>query len=105
MASSDKALQELSHAKYWDQRYASEKKSTGVRETEEEDDGVRGAEGGAGQLGSFEWFRTFAQIKDFLADSMPPPSDDLKLLHLGCGNSVGCPYFLPQTIILFFFVE
>jgi len=69
----DEELVELGFPKYWDERYQAE-----LGEQEE--------------LKSFEWFRNFSKLKPFFDKHLPPPSSDCHILHLGCGNSVMCPF-------------
>lgn len=69
----DAELVELAHPEYWNTRYASEQKP---------------AENGTKEIDSFEWFRTFEVLKPFFLKHLPPPSNDLHILQLGCGNSV-----------------
>lgn len=76
----DEALIELSHPEYWDERYRSEL-SPGQIGTE-------------ATLDSYEWFRSFEQLRPFLESNLPPSSSGCSILHLGCGNSV-CP--LPRV--------
>lgn len=87
---SNDALRELSNATYWDERYAQEKNTNaGPTTGREEEDGTTASQSDTeGELGSFEWFRTFEQIQGFLEEVMPPPEDQPDILHLGCGNSV-----------------
>lgn len=75
----DEELIELAHPEYWNTRYASEQKAT--------EDGTKNIE-------SYEWFRTFEVLKPFFINRLPPPSNDLHILQLGCGNSV-CPFPIP----------
>ena len=76
----DKDLKELAHSEYWDQRYAS-------AERENKDDGAA--------IASFEWFRTFANLRPFFEKHLPATSVGCFILHLGCGNSVSS-YPAPQ---------
>jgi hypothetical protein len=70
----DEALVELSHSKYWDGRYLSEQKVS--------------PNGTQSMLDSYEWFRSFEQLRPFFEDNLPPSSSGCHILHLGCGNSV-----------------
>ena len=76
----DKELEELARPEYWDKRYASERKTSpdGTQQT----------------LDSYEWFRTFENLRPFLAKHLPIPSSGCHILHLGCGNSVTPSPFL-----------
>ena len=65
MPSSKPPADELTHASFWDQRYA----------TEKEDDEPH------------EWFRSFDQLKAFLETHLAG-EHDATILHLGCGLSV-----------------
>lgn len=56
----------LSRVEYWNTRYISEK-----------DD-----------LSEYEWFRTFDNLQPFFESNLPPASDEVRLIHLGCGLSV-----------------
>ncbi len=69
----DEELKELAHPKYWDERYRSEQKT---------------AQDGTPDLDSYEWFRSFKQLRPFFEDNLSPPSSECHTLHLGCGNSV-----------------
>ncbi len=69
----DEELKELAHSEYWDQRYALAK-----RETED----------GSTTITSFEWFRTFENLRPFFERHLPAASSGCYILHLGCGNSV-----------------
>jgi len=69
----DKDPKELAYPEYWDQRYAS-------AERESKD--------GSAALASFEWFRTFANLRPFFEKHLPAASVGCYILHLGCGNSV-----------------
>lgn len=71
---SDEALVELSQQKYWDERYRSEQK---IREDETQP-----------ILDSYEWFRSFKQLRRFFENNLPASSSGCHILHLGCGNSV-----------------
>jgi len=66
MPSSKESLEELSRPEYWNERYG------------KEDD-------------QYDWLRTFASIKPFLAKHLPDASSDPKIVQLGCGNSVRWP--------------
>jgi len=75
-----KTLEELAFAKYWDDRYAKP-------DAEE----------------SFEWFKSYENLKGFLEKWMPKAEEAGKgnggqpaILHLGCGNSVS-PVSFPCT--------
>lgn len=57
----------LSTQEHWDSRYA------GGRE-----DG----------LGEHEWFRSFKELRPFLAKHLPSHAVQPRILHLGCGTSV-----------------
>ena len=64
-----KTLEELATVEYWDARYSS------TQET------------------SYEWFKSFENLKPFLAKYLPAPAErsespSPRALHLGCGNSV-----------------
>lgn len=70
----EEALIELAHPEYWDKRYGSELKASEA--------------GTEPTLDSFEWFRSFEQLRPFLENNLPPPSSGCHIIHLGCGNSV-----------------
>jgi hypothetical protein len=70
----DEALTELSDPNYWDKRYASQQ-SVSQNETPT-------------NLDSFEWFRSFDQLRQFFAEYLPSPASGCHILQLGCGNSV-----------------
>lgn len=70
----DEALVELSHPKYWDERYRSEQRAD--------------PNGAQPMLDSYEWFRSFKQLRPFFEARLPPSSSGCHILHLGCGNSV-----------------
>lgn len=70
----DEDLKELAHPEYWDQRYA-------VAERESKDDG-------SAAMASFEWFRTFINLRPFFEKHLPAASSGCYMLQLGCGNSV-----------------
>lgn len=72
-------LEKLSHAEFWDTRYATEK---GEAQRDEDEDGTEG------ELGNFEWFRTFEDLKQFFEKRLPASEKNPEILHLGCGNSV-----------------
>ena len=72
-------LEKLSHAEFWDTRYATEK---GEAQRDEDEDGTEG------ELGNFEWFRTFEDLKQFFGKRLPASETNPEILHLGCGNSV-----------------
>ena len=63
-----KTLEEIATAEYWDTRYSSTTEST------------------------YDWFKTYDNLKPFLSRHLPAPKDErgvnVRLLHLGCGNSV-----------------
>jgi hypothetical protein len=80
---SDKELQELTHSKYWDERYASE---------------MEAAEDGNATLGSYEWFRKFNNLRSFFATYLPVSFTDCYILHMGCGSSVN--HFLAPIPIM-----
>ncbi len=63
----DRSLKELGFPDYWNKRY----------ETGSEVDG-----------GTHEWFRTFEKLRPFLEKTLPKPSAQPRILHLGCGDSV-----------------
>ena len=65
---------ELAFPDYWNSRYEALKEST------------EGTAAAASQ--SYDWFRSFDQIKHFLYQKLPPPANNADILHLGCGNSV-----------------
>ncbi|PMD54321.1 S-adenosyl-L-methionine-dependent methyltransferase [Hyaloscypha bicolor E] len=69
----DEDLIELSHPKYWDGRYRSEQRVT--------QNGIQPV------LDSYEWFRSFEQLRPFFENNLPPSSSGCHILHLGCGNS------------------
>ncbi|KAI9739895.1 MAG: hypothetical protein M1818_004951 [Claussenomyces sp. TS43310] len=71
----DEALAELSHSRYWDERYRSEQK-VNQHETETQP-----------SLDSYDWFRSFEQLRRFFEHNLPPSSSGCHILHLGCGNS------------------
>ena len=54
----DEALVELSHPKYWDERYRSEQRVS--------------PNGTQPLLDSYEWFRNFEQLRPFFENSLPP---------------------------------
>ena len=80
MAMKQSDLEKLSHAEFWDGRYAAEKGD--AKAPNEDEDGTEG------ELGNFEWFRTFQDLKDFFGKRLPAPESEPEILHLGCGNSV-----------------
>ena len=82
MAMKQSDLEKLSHAEFWDGRYAAEKGDAKAQGTNEEEDGTEG------ELGNFEWFRTFQDLKQFFGKRLPAPETEPEILHLGCGNSV-----------------
>jgi len=69
----DEDLKELAHLEYWDQRYASAEKES---------------KDGSAVIASFEWFRTFENLRPFFEKHLPAASSGCYILHLGCGNSV-----------------
>jgi hypothetical protein len=71
----DEALAELSRPEYWDERYRSEEKIS-QNETQP-------------NLNSYEWFRSFNQLRKFFIKNLPGVSSGCHILQLGCGNSVG----------------
>lgn len=73
-----KNLEELAHPEYWDQRY---KKSVGDE--------------------LFEWFKPFEAVEPLLSAHLPGKELRPRLLHLGCGNSVGFPFCCSLWIFLF----
>lgn len=80
MAMKQSDLEKLSHAEFWDGRYAAEKGD--ARAPRDEEDGTEG------ELGNFEWFRTFEDLKQFFGKRLPASELQPEILHLGCGNSV-----------------
>ena len=70
----DKDLVELADPNYWNERYRSEQKAAQNSEQP--------------MLDSYEWFRSFEQLRTFFEYSLPPSSSECHILHLGCGNSV-----------------
>jgi hypothetical protein len=82
----DKELEELAHPEYWDKRYTSEQKT--------------GPDGTQQTLESYEWFRTFENLRPFLTKHLPAPSMGCHVLHLGCGNSVTPNIFLEFLLSL-----
>ena len=77
------SLEEFASPEYWNARYVSEQKN--------------GEESGNGLLESYDWFRTFDKIRPFLLKYLPPASKGFRIIHLGCGNSVGS-YRCPPTL-------
>lgn len=76
--------EELSHSEYWDERYS---KSDGAAPTH-------------------EWFRSFSDLEPFFQKNLfevdrLKPSDNLRILHLGSGDSVRrpIPYFLASLVV------
>lgn len=64
-----KAEQErLALSEYWDEKYTAE-----------------------GSDKPFDWFRDFHSLNPFLEKHMPDKG--ARLIHLGCGNSVGIRFF------------
>ena len=69
---------ELSHREYWDQRY----KALIDQEVEGNSD--------EGKVETYDWFRNWEQLESWFRDILRCSSSaSLKILHLGCGNSVG----------------
>lgn len=66
------AQKELSYKEYWDQRYLKE------NEQQSEKDEA-----------NYEWFKTFEKLRPFLVRHLPNVSSNPRILHLGCGTSVG----------------
>ena len=62
---------ELSKAEFWEKRY-----------TEQDLQGEAGSE-------EYEWFKTYAKLKPFLSKHMTSQHAHPRVLHLGCGTSVG----------------
>jgi len=56
----DKELEELTHAEFWDARYVAEKNAS--RDSADE------------ELGSFEWFRSFEDLRPFFVHLPRPPA-------------------------------
>ena len=67
---------ELAIPEYWDKRYA----EVGNAKTD-----------GAHEADDYEWFKTYDKLKPFLHKHLLPTSSKPKILHLGCGTSVGVP--------------
>ena len=64
-------LKELSHARYWDERYTEEQTKPHGDSSE-----------------SYEWFRTFVKLRPFLEKHLPKPTASApRILHLGNGTS------------------
>lgn len=63
-----KTLEELATADYWDARYSKPDAAP-----------------------TYEWFKGFDNLQDFFIKHLPPPTADLRIIHLGCGNSVCQP--------------
>jgi hypothetical protein len=78
-------LEELAHPEYWDQRYASAKK-------ESKEDGA--------SIASFEWFRTFDNLRPFFEKHLPAACSACSILHLGCGNSVSLASTHAPTVFI-----
>jgi hypothetical protein len=78
----DQQLQEFSQRKYWDRRYALERKPT-AKEID----------------ASYEWFGRFDKIKPILKKHLPKASRQPKILHLGVGHSVRTILKLPSPRI------
>lgn len=74
MPAKEEELIALGTPEYWNKRYAE------GRKPDEEDDGQQ-------TLDSFEWFRTFSDLRPFLTKHLPSPKSNPHILHLGCGNS------------------
>lgn len=74
MATETSCLKELAYPEYWNDRYELEQKNI--------------AEASNGPLPSYDWFRAFDKIRPVLLKHLPPASDNVRILHLGCGNSV-----------------
>ena len=72
------SLDGYAHADYWNERYASRLK-------DERDSGLLDRSGG---LANYDWYRSFDEIRAFLKTNLPPAQNGLRILHLGCGNSV-----------------
>jgi len=62
-----KSLEELATVEYWDTRYS----KPNVVQT-------------------YEWFKGYDNIRlrEFFTKHLPQSSSELRILHLGCGNSV-----------------
>ena len=65
---------ELAYPEYWNARYGSQ-----LHIGENSPDQA---------LESYDWFGTFDKIHPFLLKCLPPASSGIRILHLGCGNSV-----------------
>jgi EEF1A lysine methyltransferase 4 len=66
--------QNLSKASFWDERYSSAPPGSDAP--------------------THEWFKSFDSLKPFLEKHLflpKPPDDDIRILHLGCGDSVSPP--------------
>jgi SAM-dependent methyltransferase len=88
MAMSDAELEALSHAKFWDERYAAEKEAAAKKDTTNPDDVPESSENTLSEgLGTFEWFRSFSDLQPFFSAHLRPPDTTPRILHLGCGNS------------------
>lgn len=68
------SLEELAHASYWDKRY-----TAGDGEDALDTDGT----------GAYDWFKSFQALRSFLEEHLPTVNSSPRILHLGCGNSVG----------------
>lgn len=67
----DAAQKELSYSQFWDERYKAESF---------EQDGLSE---------EYEWFKTFEKLRPFLTKHLKNVPTDTRMLHLGCGKSVG----------------
>ena len=65
---------ELATAEYWEKRYA-------------DDSGARAD--GACEVDNYEWFKTYDKLQPFFHKHLLPASSKPRILHLGCGTSVG----------------
>lgn len=74
------AQKELSYRKYWDERYQRE-----AQTSENNED-------------NYEWFKKFEQLRPFFAKHLPDASKSPRILHLGCGTSVGTDTSLANFI-------
>ncbi|CAK7213641.1 hypothetical protein SBRCBS47491_001874 [Sporothrix bragantina] len=75
----------LSHAEFWDGRYAEAKKGDGQTETT--------TDNASSSAPTHEWFRTYSDLEPFLQKVLfdrpgCTPTDNPRILHLGCGDSV-----------------
>jgi len=73
---------ELAYPEYWNTRYGSQLHS--------------GEKCPDKALESYDWFRTFDKIHPFLLEYLPPASSGIRILHLGCGNSVSTLKLFPS---------